>query len=145
MDEIPGLNAAKRINLKFVFFGIVIIVIIIALWMLLGSFSQKSINAYFNPTSALKAGDSTILVVELTNVYGKDLNDVVISVTAVDPTTVAVADSPQTEAIFGAGETRKFMFPLTIGQGREGTYSLDIEADFDVKVEKLRTALTIIK
>ncbi|GEM_PF-7081212 len=134
----------EEVDRRLVFGVIVIAVVAIGLWSYSFLQTSKVINAVFGKAQ-LKDGESTTLTVDLQNPYNYDYSNVVISVKPVDPISITVGGSPQTEVVFGKGETRKFLFTISIAQtARQGTYSLDILANFGPQNQTKRVLVEVV-
>lgn len=130
---------------KIIMLAVLIAAFVVALYGYSYYVTSTSIATEFSKIS-LKAGESTVLTVILTNPYPNDYSNVMLSVKPVDPTSMAVLGTPQTEEVFGAGEIRKFYFNINIAQyARPGTYSLDVLATFGLQNQTKRVLLTVVE
>ncbi|MBS3060664.1 MAG: hypothetical protein J4432_04105 [DPANN group archaeon] len=139
--ELPEINIDKSILIAAV---AVIVVAVLALVYIVPIVQPRSVNAYFEQ-STLSLGETTRLYVEVTNLFTKDLEAVQVSVKAIDPTTISIPESQRAIAQqnVGIGEMKKFEFPVTVLNAREGTYSIEITVDFDGKIERQRAMLRV--
>lgn len=130
---------------KSLFVGIAVVVILgfLAYFMLSGAGNAPTLRAYFEPSSSVRAGGNATLVVEVVNTLGADVRTLTVSAAAVDPYSVAIVDSPQSQPNVGKGELRKFRFPARIGEAREGTYSVTVTVDLDGKLFEVRAGLEV--
>jgi len=120
----------SAIDRRFLVIGVIILIIAIMLLLWLpGAFSPKAIDTYFGK-SVLNPGESTTLFVTVTNVF-TDSQTLEVSVGAYSPS-ITTDSSAQTETNVGAGESRRFEFPISVSESaRPGTYSLFVNAAFD--------------
>lgn len=134
----------QSINKKYLVVGIAAIVVIIILLMFLPPvLSTKVISASFGKTT-LRAGESTGLIVTVTNTRDTDISNLAITVRAVDPTSIAVDNSSQTQLIIGKGENRQFSFIINVlSSARPGVYSFEINVQLGDRLETSRISFEV--
>ena len=139
--EIPAFVAN---NLKWLAI-IAVILVAILLMLILNPFQVRTINAYFEPSGAVRPGQNTTLVVEVTNTLGRDIATETVSVTAIDKASLGIKDGQATQYNVAKGDLRKFRIPVVATAATEGTYSIEITAMLDSKQEITRIALEVRK
>jgi len=107
------------------------------------TFTGNPINAYFKPTHVFEAGGEGTLFVEVKNVVGDDINSLQVTASAVNPNVVEISDYNQVEKYIGIDEIRKFEFPVEITEARQGTYSIEILANFGGQEFTQRVSLEV--
>ncbi|MBI1974225.1 hypothetical protein HYS54_05415 [Candidatus Micrarchaeota archaeon] len=105
--------------------------------------NTPTLRAYFEPGGPVRPESNTTLVVEVVNTEGADVRTLLVSAQGIDPTSVSVGDSPQSQLNVGKGELKKFRFPTHVGAAREGTYNIRVVADLDGKKFEQRASFEV--
>jgi hypothetical protein len=118
------------INWRYLAIAIAIVIIVaVALAVIPSTLSAKTINAYFSPTNKVSPGQSTNLVIEMTNTLSKDVDSYGIQVNAVNQG-IIVGEFSAPAGTIGQGEMRKVTVPISLSDELlEGTYSIEIKLD----------------
>jgi hypothetical protein len=134
------------INWKYLLIAVgLVLVAAVALMFLPQTLSAKTISAYFSPASKLAPGQSTNLIVEVTNTLGKDISSFDITVKAVNEG-IKIGSFQKPTGTIGAGETRRMTVPISLESGLlEGTYLVEIDVSLEDHPFSTRVGLEVKK
>ena len=134
------------INWRYLAIAIAIVIIVaVALAVIPSTLSAKTINAYFSPTNKVSPGQSTNLIVELTNTLDKDATTYTVGVSAVNQG-ITIGEFTRPTGAIGKGEMRKVTVPISLSNDLlEGTYSIEITVDLEGTQFSSRVVLEVKK
>jgi len=122
---------------------LIVIAGIILILFVYFSFNISPINAYFQPSHVFEQNTEGTLIVEARNNLEEDVIAMKVTAGAVNPNTIQISDYEQEESYVGAGQLRKFEFPVEVTDARAGTYSIEITLELGDKEFSQRVSLEV--
>ncbi|GEM_PF-6092445 len=135
---------APELDKKKLLLGAGLVLVFAGLWVILSWQNQQTLNAWFMQP-AVSPGSKTVLRVEVTNLLGKDVNQLTLKVEPKDPETLIMLTEKEVDiSYFGSGENRIVDFPVMVsGNAVSGKYSLQVTADLDGNQENKTVFLEV--